>query len=161
MTRKRGMSPMDYALGYLTGRDRTEYEMRAYLDQQEFGEADVDLCIDRLKELNLINDRTFAEHFVKTRLASKPISRAHLTRQLREHHVSDEYIRAALEETDSKTEEANARAIAEKYFRQFASLEPEKRKQRVINRLLARGFGSDLSFRMYREAEAAFEEEQE
>ena len=161
MIKNRGKSPMDYALGYLTKRDRTEYEMREYLEQMQFGEADVDLCIDRLIELNLINDAAYADRFVKTRLASKPLSKAHLKRQLAEHHIAAEHMQSALEEIDPDTDETNARQIAEKFYRQFASLDAEKRKQRVLNRLLSRGFQTELCYRVYREIDGRYEEETE
>ena len=52
----RGLSPMDYALSYLTTRDRTVWEMQTYLETKEFGEADIDRTIDRLKELDLLDE---------------------------------------------------------------------------------------------------------
>ena len=67
------MSPMDYAMKYLTAKDRTVSEMQAYLDEKDFGEADVDATVARLTELGLLNDARYAQRFVETRTASKPI----------------------------------------------------------------------------------------
>ncbi|MBR0426555.1 MAG: regulatory protein RecX [Clostridia bacterium] len=154
----RGLSPMDYALSYLTTRDRTVWEMQTYLETKEFGEADIDRTIDRLKELDLLDDRKFAAQFLKTRLATKPISRAHLKQQLLQHHVSKEDIEEAFCEIPEDAEERNAIELAEKFYRQFASFEPEKRKLRVLGRLQSRGFGYDVC---YRALEAAMEESEE
>lgn len=155
---KSGLSPMDCALHYLTARDRSEYEMREYLDGQQFGEADVEQTIERLRELKLIDDAAFAEKFVQSRLATKPISRSHLWRQLVEHHIEESIVREALDAIPSDAEQSNARTIAEKYCRQFSKLEPQLRRQRVLSRLQARGFGYDTSIQAFDAVEAAEEE---
>ena len=79
----KALSPMEYAMKYLTARDRTVSEMQAYLDAKEFGEADVDATVARLMELGLLDDGRYAKRFVETRLASKPISRRHLSNSSR------------------------------------------------------------------------------
>ncbi len=154
----KSLSPMEYAMKYLTARDRTVSEMENYLDEKEFGEADVDATIERLKELGLLDDARYAKRFVETRLASKPISRRHLWEQLKGHGLSDTDIDEALKEVDSEEEERNARMIAEKYARQFRSLEPEQRRERVLLRLTSRGFSYDVSRKAL---ESALSEENE
>ena len=156
---KSGLSPMDYALGYLTGRDRTEQEMRAFLEKKEFGEADIDATVDRLKELRLIDDCAYAERYIRTRLASKPVSKAHLKRQLTEHQIDPDRIEEALLHLPDETEQENADLIAKKFYRQFLSLEPQQRKVRVLRRLQSRGFGYDVCSRAYAAAEAESEED--
>ena len=152
-------SPMDHALGYLAARDRTVWEMQAYLDKQEFGEADVDATIDRLKELGLLDDRRYAKRFVRTRLASKPVSRAHLYRQLLEHRIERVWIDEALSEIHIDAELENASAVAAKFWRQFRALEPELRRQRVLSHLQARGFGYEISQKALASAQSESEEE--
>ncbi len=154
---KKSLSPMEYAMKYLTGKDRTVSEMQAYLDGKEFGEADVDATVNRLLELGLLNDERYAQRFVETRLASKPLSRRHLWEQLKSHGVDDAYINAALDAVDTDGEAENARMIAVKFARQFSSLEPEKRRERVLSRLIARGFTYDVSRKAL---EAALSEEE-
>lgn len=154
---KKSLSPMEYAMKYLTARDRTVSEMQAYLDGKEFGEADVDATVGRLVELGLLNDEHYARRFVETRLASKPVSRRHLWEQLKGHGVDDAYINAALDAVGADEEAGNARAIAEKFARQFSSLEPEKRRERVLSRLIARGFSYEVSRKAL---EAALSEEE-
>ena len=141
------LSPMDYAMKYLTAKDRTVSEMQAYLDGKDFGEADVDATIERLKELRLLDDARYAVRFVETRLATKPVSRRHLIEQLRGHGLSETDIEEALSSISDDTEQENARSVARKFARQFASLEPDKRRERVLNRLQARGFSYDAARR--------------
>ena len=150
------LSPMDYAMKYLTAKDRTVSEMQTYLDTKDFGEADVDACIERLKELGLLDDRRYAQRFVETRLATKPVSKRHLTEQLIGHGLSDEDIRAALELADDEAEAKNALSVAVKFARQFSALEPEKKRERLFSRLQARGYSYDVSRRA---VERALQEE--
>lgn len=146
---------MDYALQYLTSKDRTVSEMQAYLDEKEFGEADVDATIERLIESGLLNDRRYAKMFVESRLRTKPLSRSHLYQQLRQHGIAQELIEEALSGAASDSDEENARLLAEKYVRQYASIDSEQRRQRVQRRLVSRGFSYETVRRAYEDAEAA------
>ena len=154
----KSLSPMEYAMKYLAIKDRTVKEMQTYLDGKEFGEADVDATVSRLLELGLLDDARYAKRFTETRTASKPISRRHLIDQLKSHGVGDAEIEAALETLQDDAEDENARAVAEKFLRQFRDLEPQKRRERVLSRLIARGFSYDVARKAY---EAALSEEDE
>ena len=152
----KSLSPMEYAMKYLSLKDRTVAEMQTYLDGKDFGEADVDATVARLLELRLLDDARYAQRFVETRTASKPISRRHLTEQMKGHGLSDADINAALEAFEDADEAENARIVAEKFVRQFYDLEPQKRRERVLSRLIARGFSYDAARKAY---EAALSEE--
>ena len=139
------LSPMEYAMKYLTVKDRTVSEMQKYLDEKDFGEADIDAAIARLIELGLLNDARYAQRFVEKRLAAKPVSKRHLYEQLRGHGVGTAEIEAALASVDTDDELSNACAVAEKFARQFRELEPEKRRERVLSRLISRGYSYDTA----------------
>lgn len=153
----KSLSPMEYAMKYLAIKDRSVSEMQTYLDGRDFGEADVDATVARLIELGLLNDARYAVRFVETRTASKPISRRHLRDQLKSHGIGDAEIEAALESVEDTDEADNARTVAEKFARQFQSLEPEKQRERVLSRLIARGFSYDVARKAY---EAVLSEEE-
>ncbi len=151
------LSPMEYAMKYLAIKDRSVKEMQSYLDGKDFGEADVDATVERLIELGLLDDARYAQRFVETRTASKPISRRHLKEQLKSHGIDDAEIEAAMETLEDDAEDENARTVAEKFVRQFQSLEPDKRRERVLSRLIARGFSYDVARKAY---ESALSEEE-
>ncbi len=150
------MSPMDAALAYLTGRMRTVREVEEKLDELQYGEGDVLAVVERLKELNLLNDGEYAREFIRSRLATKPVSRQKLYMDLRGHKVADEQIEAALSELPSETEAENALSVARKYWRQMSDLEEPVRRERVLRRLTSRGFSVEASLSAVR---AAAEEE--
>lgn len=140
---------MDAALKYLTTRMRTVREMQEHLDGLDYGEADVDATIARLQELGLLNDGQFAREFVRTRLNTKPLSRGHLLRQLREHKLPEEAIAEAMEELPQYIDRENAQKVAAKFYRQMESLPEQERRQRVLRRLMSRGFTMEDSLRAY------------
>ena len=138
-----GRTPMDAALRYLGARARTVREVERHLDTCEYGEVEVYETVERLKELNLLDDLAFANEFVRTRLATKPVSRAHLREQLLAHETEADAVEQALSQVDEEAQERSAELTAEKYARQYARLPQEERNEMVIRRLLSRGYSYD------------------
>jgi regulatory protein len=134
---------MDEALRFLGARARTVREVERRLDECEFGEVEVYETVERLKDLGLLNDAAYAEQFVQTRLSTKPVSRAHLREQLMQHEVDRDALEHALLLVNEETETGSALAIAQKYARQGERLPPDERKEFVLKRLMARGYGYD------------------
>ena len=136
---------MDAALSYLTGRMRTVREVEDKLDDLQYGEGDILAVVDRLKELNLLNDEEYAREFVRSRLATKPMSRQKLYLDLRAHKLPEELIESALNELPKETEADNAMEVAKKFWRQMSALEEPIRRERVLRRLTSRGFSTEAS----------------
>lgn len=136
-------SPMDAALKFLGYSARSVREVERHLDERNYGEVEVYDTVERLKEHGLLNDRAFAEAFISTRLTAKPISRRRLQEQLLAHELPREVVEEAIAAVSDEAEAANALAVAEKYARQFEALPGNERARRVMQRLLARGYGYD------------------
>ena len=147
-----GRTPMDAALRFLGARARTVREIERHLDACEYGEVEVYETVERLKGLGLVNDLAFANEFVRTRLATKPISRAHLREQLLAHETAQDAIDEALQQVDEETQQRSAISVADKYARQYARLPQEERDEMVIRRLLSRGYSYDEARAALREA---------
>lgn len=144
---------MDAALAYLTDRMRTVREVEEKLDDLQYGEGDILSTVARLKELNLLNDETYAREFVRSRLATKPLSRQKLYLDLKTHRVPQELIEAVLNELPPETEADNAREVAGKFWRQMSRLKEEVRRERVLRRLMSRGFSTEASLAAMRAVE--------
>ena len=143
---------MDAALSYLTGRMRTVREVEDKLDELQYGEGDVLATVARLRELNLLDDEAYAKEFVRSRLATKPMSRQKLYMDLKAHKVPEELIEAALNELPPETEADNALEVARKFWRQMEALEKSVRRERVLRRLTSRGFSTEASLAAIRQA---------
>ena len=134
---------MDAALRFLGSRARTIREVERHLDACQYGEVEVYDVVERLKDLNLLNDFAFAEDYIQTRLATKPVSRARLSEQLRALEIDEEALDRALTLVDDEQEAQSAARVAGKYTRQYASLPEQERTELVLRRLLSRGYGYD------------------
>lgn len=143
---------MDAALSYLTGRMRTVREVEERLDTLQYGEGDILMTVERLKELKLLDDEAYAREFVRSRLATKPVSRQKLYMDLKTHQVPEECIRTALEELPKETESNNAMEVAQKFWRQMGHLPEKERRDRVLRRLMSRGFSTEASLAAIRQA---------
>ena len=139
-------TPMDAALSYLSYRARSVREMERHLDECNYGESEIQQVIDRLLELNYLDDQAFAENFIRSRLASKPVSRRHLKEQLLSHELPQTIIEEALKTIDDETEYRNALVVGKKFFSQFSELENDIRIQRTMRRLLTRGYSYSCAY---------------
>ena len=153
-----GRGPMDAALRFLGSRARTIREVERHLDACQYGEVEVYDVVERLKDLNLLNDFAFAEDYIKTRLATKPVSRARLSEQLRALEIDEEALDRALLLVDDDQEAKSATLVAQKYARQYAKLEERERTEMVLRRLIARGYSYDEARAALRAAEEEPEE---
>lgn len=140
---KKGQSAYDAALDYLTPKDRTQREVEAHLDDCNYSEIEIINTIDALKANGLINDVRYAANFIESRLNTKPVSRQKLRQQLEGHFIGEDVINDVLMRVDDDTERVNAMAVAEKYYRQFSSLDSKERIRRVGLRLSSRGYSYD------------------
>ena len=143
---------MDAALSFLTARMRTVREVEDKLDELQYGEGDILATVARLKELNLLDDEAYAREFVRSRLATKPVSRQKLYLDLRAHKLPEETVRTVLDELSKETEADNALEVAKKFWRQMSTLEEPVRRERVLRRLTSRGFSAEASLAAIREA---------
>ena len=141
--KKNGNSAYDEALDFLTPKARTVREVENRLDECDYSEIEIMQTIERLLGNGLLDDRKYAADFVESRLNTKPVSRQKLREQLEGHFIEDDVIREALAVVSDETELSNARAVAEKFFRQFSSLPLTERLRRVGLRLGSRGYSFD------------------
>lgn len=140
-----GRTPMDEALRFLGARARTVREVERRLDECDFGEVEIYGVVERLKQLGLLDDAAYAREFVRTRLNTKPVSRAHLREQLLAHETAREAIDEALAALGDEDEAQAALLVAGKYARQYARLPYDERREVVLRRLGARGYAFDVA----------------
>jgi regulatory protein len=111
--------------------------------------------IDKLKELNLLNDLQFARMFVRDKLRLKPMGKAMLRHKLLEKGIPFQLSERVLKEyvTDEKEQEA-AKTLAVRKMKmsrsRFSALDPPTRQKRLVNYLLSRGFSQDIAYKTAR-----------
>ena len=101
-------SPLESAFHFLSFRSRSEKEMRDYLQKKEFSQ--IDETIEKLKNLDFINDNKFTQEFIESRSKNKPKGKKALMIELARKGIKIENI-----EIDEK--ELATKAISRKSFK--------------------------------------------
>jgi len=126
------------ALAYVARRMRSRWEIADYFRRKEYDGALSVQLLERLERIGLVDDRKFAEAWVRNRRLLKPVSKRRLVQELRQKHVADEAIDQALQE-DEGDERTVLRELIAKRRRQ-----PRYQDDHKLMQYLARqGFSYD------------------
>jgi len=135
---------MQAALRYLGYRPRSEKEVRDRLRRGRFPAALVADVMKRLKDLNLVNDATFAQFWKEGRDSSRPRGRRLLKQELHLKGVDRETAAAAVADVD---EDEGAYRAAAKKVHSLKGLDDKTFRLKLGVFLQRRGYSYDLSRR--------------
>lgn len=114
------------ALRYLARRDRTEAQIRAYLDRSGASPARIRRLIAEFHRLGYLNDDAYARRWAHDRLARKPMGPARLEHELRAQGLGERTIAATIEDLYRDTSErevalklVEARAVTPAFLRRW------------------------------------------
>ncbi len=125
------------ALNFLSYRPRSEAEVRRNLIKHDTPEDCIEDILERLRQLDLVNDRQFAETWVENRSTFRPRGRRALFSELRAKSIHNEIIDEVLQNLD---EDDLAYRAAQKKYRQYRSLDWPDFKKKMLGFLVRRGF---------------------
>ena len=121
----------------LKQRDKTEYEIRRKLSEEEYPEEVTDNAVSYLKERHYLDDFRYAESYI--RLHQDSMSILQLTAHLKSHGVSDDVIRTALEESEPADPKVQIRKLLEKK-KDILLNGTDKQRQNLAASLIRRGY---------------------
>lgn len=93
------------ALRYLTGRDCTEAQLRAYLLRKGASPETLRPLFERFQSLGYLNDESYALRWAQSRLRTKPMGRARLEMELQGRGVPRPVARRVLDGLYAELEE--------------------------------------------------------
>ena len=136
------------ALRLLSYRARSKRELQERLKRKGITSVDADEVLDTLERSGLLNDFEFARSFAHDKLLKKPMGKTMLKQQLRLKGISKELIEQVLSEAyKSNPEDKYAFELALKRIKRsqssFTKLDPLKKKKRLSDYLIRRGFDWD------------------
>lgn len=102
------------ALRYASLRPRSEWEIRSYLQRKKVTPALADKILNKLTDLNTVDDISFAKSWVESRRLLRPTSKRKLQQELRAKRVNDEAISQALSEDEADEQEILRALITKK-----------------------------------------------
>ncbi len=135
-------------LRLLTVRARTRAELAAQLVKRGYPDDLSERVLDRLTDVGLVDDRDFAEQWVRSRHVNAGKGKRALVSELRTKGVDDEVITAALADVDSDAERVRAEhLVADKLRRERLTDDDEpKLARRLVAMLARRGYGQSMAF---------------
>ncbi|MCG8342785.1 MAG: recombination regulator RecX [Chlorobiales bacterium] len=93
----------DLAIRYLGNREHSRKEIIVKLERKQFNQEAIETVLNRLDELGLLDDRSFAMNYVGSRSRKKPLGRYKLRYELLQKGIAEEVIDEVLNEYDSST----------------------------------------------------------
>ncbi len=133
------------AFQFLAQRAHSERELQTKLVKKGFEKNLIEETLSELKQQKLLDDAAFAQSYVYSRLASKPLGEYAMRRELRNKGIADEQIVAALQAAYSEKNQIDyARELIEKKLPQFGKLDDQIKKKRLADFLIRRGFNWEL-----------------
>ena len=134
------------AFNLLSAKPRSIAELRERLLEKSWADAEaVARVIARLQELGYLNDEQYAEQYANSRLATKPLGRSRLRRDLQRKKISSTVINQALEDVYTEHDESALidQAIAKRTRLRGKPTTREEAKK-LCDHLLRLGFRYDL-----------------
>jgi regulatory protein len=132
----------------LTTRAHTRHELDKALQGKNVAKSVKDAVLDRLQEVGLVDDASFAVDWVASRQQRRHLSRRALRRELEVKGVERVDIDRALEKVDRADEFASARELVERKRRAMSSLARDVQQRRLAGVLSRRGFDSAVISRV-------------
>ena len=135
---------LQYAVKLLAVRNYSEKKLREKLAGREFDQEEIAASVARLKEERLLDDRRFAEEFVRARLATRPRTGIALQRDLFQRGISRPLAQEVIAElAPPAQDEALALELVRRKWSLYESLDDQTRRRRLMSLLARRGFPYD------------------
>ncbi|HET9140113.1 regulatory protein RecX [Actinophytocola sp.] len=142
----------DICLRLLQFRPRTRAELQQALARKGIDADVADEVLSRLDEVGLIDDKAFAEMWVRSRHTYEGLGRRALAAELRRKGVDESVTSEAVATVDPDSEEARARQLVRKKLRVLPPTTDTATTIRRLAGLLARkGYPESLTFRIIRD----------
>lgn len=147
-------------LRQLTNSPKSRAQLEQALAKRDCDPVVAAAVLDRLEQVGLVDDEAYAGMLVRSQQAGRGLARRALAQQLRQKGIDDDTAEAVLDGLDPMGEEERARELVSKRLRRLHGLEPVVQTRRLAGMLARKGYPSDVSMRVIREAIAEAAEHQ-
>ena len=130
----------DKALTHISATQKTEKQVRDFLQDKGYLPAVVDYAVEKLRSYNFLNDGQYAESYVES--ISKRKGSKLIRMELRSKGVSEREIDAALDALPVEQEIETAKGILEKYMR--GKVCDKTTLQKACRYLLGKGYDYEV-----------------
>lgn len=133
-----------YTMRLLQISRRSEANIRAKLKEKGYEAEVANRVVELLKERRLLSDLALAKDFTYWATHGKLLGKRRIRLDLKKRGVGESSIADALEASEGRNERSLAMELARERHEKFKALEPLKRKKRLYDFLVRRGFDYDI-----------------
>ena len=138
------------ALRFLKITPRSIAELKEKLGVKGFSSTEIEKTLLDLMASGSLDDRAFTKSWINYRLA-RPFGFRRIIQELKAKGIEEEIIQEAVAEVkDSYSAESTALDLAQRRWQRLPDIKPEKKKKRVMDFLLRRGFEADVVIKVIR-----------
>jgi regulatory protein len=130
---------------------KTRHQLAQVLKKREIPDDIASSALDRFQEAQLIDDKVFAEAFVRSRV-SLGKGKSVIRRELRSKGVAPEIIEQATMELSQEKEQLIADELAVNRLSRMQGLDSKTIERRIIGFLQRRGFNNQVAISALRKA---------
>lgn len=131
------------ALDYISYQLRSEKEVRDRLQKESVSESVIEGIIHKLEDLQLLDDLTFAQSFVRTKAGINQYGPQQIRQKLFQKGIAESLIEQAMEEYQPSERLDNAIYWAEKQAKKKKNNSSRQAEQKIRQYLMQKGFGAD------------------
>lgn len=129
---------------YCAYQERSQWEVRRKLYEKGIKGDPAEELISEMITADFLNEERFAKSFARGKFRIKHWGRTRITRELKIREISPRCIQLALAELDSEEYYDSLLTQAEKKWEKTNEKDPFKKRFKVIQYLMAKGFEQDL-----------------
>ena len=140
------------ALRFLKIRPRSIAELKEKLEVKGFSSTEIETTVLDLLASGLLDDRAFTKSWINYRLA-RPFGFRRIILELKDKGIDPEIIEQAVAEIkdSSYSPEIVALELAKRRWQRLPDIDPVKKKKRVLDFLLRRGFDVDVAIKILKQ----------
>ncbi len=135
---------IENARKYCAYEERCQQQVRDKLYEWELHQKEVEQIISQLITEGFINEERFAKAFARGKFRIKKWGRIKIKHELKKHRITDYCIKSGLKEIDEKEYSKTLKELAEKKSKLIKEKHPLKKKYKLMNFLIGKGYESDF-----------------
>jgi len=131
---------------------RSRAELAQKLAQRGCAADVATTVLDRMTQVGLVDDEAYAQMLVRSQQAGRGLAKRALARELRTKGIEDHLAEDALTAISDEDERDRARALVDKKLRAMHGLGIEVQTRRLVGMLARKGYSSNVTYAVIREA---------
>lgn len=136
---------------YCAYQERCHQEVRKKLKSMRMIQQAIDQITTHLTQQNYLNEERFAKSFARGKFRNKQWGKNRIIRELKQRNITPSNIKRALTQIKQEEYLSTLDELTLKRWTQLHDTQPQKRKKKVAQYLLYRGWESDLVYQKIQE----------